>query len=116
MACWMRSRVGWEMGRAPVRTYDTVLADTPASRATSAMVGATPSSFVAMAPRFPRVDQPSAASNISVMLRAAVNDPGVRLRLFRGLSAVAAPGLNPAQNVLQHPPGRRPAGRFHRLQ
>ena len=38
MAAWMRSCVSPEIGRFPERAYDTVLRDTPATRATSPMV------------------------------------------------------------------------------
>ena len=42
IACSTRRRVSGEIGRAPLSTYDTVLRDTPARRATSAMVTAIP--------------------------------------------------------------------------
>jgi hypothetical protein len=38
MLCSTRARVVSEMDRLPLRTYDTVLAETPACRATSASV------------------------------------------------------------------------------
>src|SRR3954470_5801964 len=40
MAASTRSRVGCEMGRLPLITYDTVLWETPATRATSLLVNA----------------------------------------------------------------------------
>src|SRR3954451_4297391 len=41
MAASTRSRVVFEIGRFPVMTYETVLCDTPATRATSLLVNAT---------------------------------------------------------------------------
>src|SRR3954454_21853729 len=41
MAASTRSRVVFEIGRLPVITYETVLCDTPATRATSLLVNAT---------------------------------------------------------------------------
>src|SRR4051795_13708120 len=41
MAASTRSRVVFEIGRLPVMTYETVLCDTPATRATSLLVNAT---------------------------------------------------------------------------
>lgn len=45
MACSTRCDVSAEMDRFPLRTYDTVLRDTPACRATSAMVTAIPAPY-----------------------------------------------------------------------
>src|SRR3954453_16402928 len=41
MAASTRSRVVFEIGRLPLITYETVLCDTPATRATSLLVNAT---------------------------------------------------------------------------
>src|SRR4051794_39017143 len=115
MACWIRSRVGCEMGRAPVRTYDTVLADTPASLATSAMVGVTPSSFVAMVPRRSGVVSPASLRTFR-QCYATLSASGITTGTPRTLALIDAPGLDPAQRVSQHPPGCRPARRLGRLQ
>jgi hypothetical protein len=39
MAARTRARVSAEIGRRPLSTYETVLGETPAARATSLMVG-----------------------------------------------------------------------------